>query len=95
MNISHAEYGPVDVDALIAVLNKKMQKSIDAISQHVNEYDGEPTISNSFNTVTDGNSQECVGDVIFATNDTISVQKRTNAMWAAIRGALNIPKKNK
>ena len=26
MNISHAEYGPVDVDALMVVHNEKMQK---------------------------------------------------------------------
>ena len=36
-----------------------------------------------------------VGDAIFVPNDTISVQKRTNAMWAAIRGAHRISKKNK
>ena len=60
MNISHDEYGPVDVDALMAVHNEKMQKRIDAISQHVNEYDDEPTISKCYNTVTDVNSQEYV-----------------------------------
>ena len=36
-----------------------------------------------------------VGDVIFTPNDKISVQKRTNVMWAEIRGAHKIPKKNK
>ena len=39
-----------------------------------------------------GQLEAAVGDVIFAPNDTISVQKRTYAMWAAIRGA---HKKNK
>ena len=34
-----------------------------------------------------------VYDMIFTPNDTISVQKRTNVMWAAIRGAHRIPKK--
>ena len=42
MNISRDEYGSVDVAALMAVQNKKTQKRIDAISQHVNEYDDEP-----------------------------------------------------
>ena len=28
-----------------------------------------------------------VGDVIFAPNDTISVEKRSNVMWATVRGA--------
>ena len=95
MNISHDEYGPVDVDALISVHNEKMQKRIDAISQHVNKYDDEPTISKFSDTVTDGNSQECVGVVIFAPNDMISVQKRTTIMWATIRGAHKISKKTK
>ena len=36
-----------------------------------------------------------VDDVIFTPNDTISVQKRTNVMWAAIRGAHKILKKKK
>ena len=36
-----------------------------------------------------------VGDVVFVPNDTISVQKRTNIMWAAIRGAHRIPKNKK
>ena len=36
-----------------------------------------------------------VGDVIFAPNDIISVEKRTTVMWAAIRGAHKIPKKKK
>ena len=85
----------MDVDALMTVHNEKIQKRIDAISQHVNEYDDEPTISKFSDTMTDGNSQECVGDVIFTPNDTISVQKRTNVMWAAIRGAHKIPKKKK
>ena len=34
-----------------------------------------------------------VGDVIFAPNDTISVEKRSNVMWAVIRGAHKIPRK--
>jgi hypothetical protein len=33
--------------------------------------------------------------VMFTPNDTISVQTRTNVMWAAIRGAHKIPKKKK
>ena len=71
MNIRHDEYGPVDVDAVMAVHNEKMQKRIDAISQHVNEYDDEPTISKCSNSVADMNSQECVCDVKFAPTDTI------------------------
>ena len=34
-----------------------------------------------------------VGDGIFTPNDTISAQKRTNSLWAAIRGAHKISKK--
>ena len=34
-----------------------------------------------------------VGDVIITPIDTISAQKRTNASWAAIRGAHKISKK--
>ena len=36
-----------------------------------------------------------VGDVILAPNDTRSVEKRLNAMWAAVRGAHKIPRKKK
>ena len=36
-----------------------------------------------------------VGDMICAPNDTISVQKRSNGMWDAIRGAHKIPRKRK
>ena len=95
MNISHDEYGPVDVDALMTVHNEKMQKRIEAISQHMNEYGDEPTINKCSETVANGDSQECVGDVIFSPNDKISVRNRTNFAWAAIRGAHKIPKKKK
>ena len=61
----------------------------------MNEYGDEPTINNCSDTIINGNSQECVGDVIFAPNDMISVQKRTTIMWATIRGAHKIPKKKK
>ena len=61
----------------------------------MNEYDDEPTISKCSNTVTGVNSQKCVGDVIFAPNDTISVETRTDIMWAKIRGAHKIPRKKK
>ena len=40
-------------------------------------------------------SIDSVGDVIFAPNDMISVQRRTNATWAIIRGAHKISKKTK
>ena len=53
LRCSHNEYWPVDVDALMAVHTEKMQKRIDAISQHVNEYDDEPTISKYSNEVAD------------------------------------------
>ena len=36
-----------------------------------------------------------VGDVIFVPNDTVSAQKRTNDMCAAIKGAHKISKKTK
>ena len=75
MNISHDEYGPVDVDALMTVHNEKVQKRLEAISQHMNEYWDEPTINKLSDIIADGNSQECVGDVIFTPNDkNISTQ---------------------
>ena len=46
----------------------------------------EPWLAVTVNTVGDG-------DVIFTPNDTISAQNRTNASWAAIRGAHKISKK--
>ena len=94
MNISHDEYGPVDVDALMTVHNEEMQKRIDVVSQHENEYDDEPIISKCSNPAAGVNSQECGGDVIFAPNDTISVEKRTNVMWVEIRGVHKIRRKN-
>ena len=36
-----------------------------------------------------------VSDVIFAPSDTISVEKNTNVMWDAVRGAHKIPRKKK
>ena len=95
MNISHDEYGPVYVDALMAVHNEKMQKRIEVISQHENEYDDEPTISKCSNPASDMDSRECVGDVIRTPIGMISAQKRTNALLAAIRGAHYISKKTK
>ena len=95
MNISHDEYGPVDMDALMAVHNEKMQRRNKAISQHVNEYDDEPTISKFSDILTDGDSKESVGDVISAPNNTISVKNQSNIMWAAVRGARKILKKKK
>ena len=74
---------------------KKRKKTIDAISQQVNEYDDDPTISKFSDVSTNRNSQECFGDVIFAPNDKISVRNRTIVTWAAIRGAHKIPKKKK
>ena len=84
MNISHDEYGPVDVDALMAVYNEKMQKRIDVISQHENEYDDEPAITKCSNPASDVDSQQCVGDVIITPNDTISAQKRTKANMSGL-----------
>ena len=60
-----------------------------------NEYDDEPTISKCSNPASDMDSQECVEDVIITPIDTISAQKRSNASWAAIRGAHKIPRKKK
>ena len=77
----------------MAVHNEKMKKRIEVISQHENEYDDEPTISKCSNPASGMNSQECVGDVIITPIDMISAQKRTNASWAAIRGAHKISKK--
>ena len=71
----------MDVDALMAVHNEKMQKGINVISQHANEYDDKSTLSKCSNPPSDVDSQECVGDVIITPNDTISAYKRTNASW--------------
>ena len=87
MNTSHDEYRPVDLDAVMAVHNEKMQKRMKAISQHVNEYDDEPTVSKFSNVLTDEDSQECVSDVISAPNDTLSVKKQFNSVWTVVRGA--------
>jgi len=57
MNISHDEYGPVDVDALMAIHNEKMLRRRTELTIST-----EPTVS------TDVSSQECVGDVIKRSN---------------------------
>ena len=40
-----------------------------------------------------GEDSDGVGDIIITPIDTISAEKRTNASWAAIRGAHKISKK--
>ena len=75
VTISHDEYGLIYLDAIIAVHDDGMQKGIEEISQHVTEYDDEPTISEITGILTRRDSQECVDDVIYALNDTISVTK--------------------
>jgi hypothetical protein len=79
MNITHDEYGPVDVDELMAVHYAKMQKRFDMTCEN------ESTISTKVSKVSankrvrfaDEDSQECVG----------IGSKRSNATWASIRGA--------
>ena len=74
MNITHDEHGPVDVDELMAIHNAKMQKRFDEVTTQEKQK-SESHISSEVST--DANSQECVG--IGST--------RSNATWAAIRGA--------
>ena len=74
MNITHDEHGPVDVDELMAIHYAKMQKRFDEMTTQEKQK-SESHISSEVST--DANSQECVG--IGST--------RSNATWAAIRGA--------
>ena len=88
MNIDHDEYGPVDVDALMATHNEKMQKRIEMSKND------ESTISEKSKTSADRDSQECVGNVRFDLRGKSSLRsspKRSNTAWAAIRGAHKAP----
>ena len=82
MNISHEEYGPVDVDKLMALHNAKIQKSFKMIEHIENRSESESTTSKENKTLADMNSQECVGDIR-------SRYRRSNVMWGASRGAHN------
>ena len=63
MNISHDEYGPVDVDKLMALHNAKIQKRFKMIEHLKNESESESTTSKENKMLADINSQECVGDM--------------------------------
>ena len=80
MNISHDEYGPVDVDELTAIHNKKMETRFEMMEHRdqINE-NGEATISTNTEKACDDSSQECVGDL----------KSRSNIMWASVRAAHN------
>ena len=84
MNISHDEYGDVNVDELMAVHQAKMQRRFDMMARDDSSSDSEDecTISADVSKVSasDGPSQECVG----------SGSKRSNVMWASVRRAHSI-----
>ena len=82
MNISHDEYGPVDVDELMALHNAKIQKRFKMIEHLKNGSESESTTSKENKMSADMNSQECVGDMR-------SRYMRSNVMWGAVRGAHN------
>ena len=64
MNVSHDEYGPVDVDELMAIHNEKMTKRFDMVLEGTiaDKYEmDEHNISKEHNPAK-SSSQECVGD---------------------------------
>ena len=81
MNISHDEYGDVNVDELMAIHLAKMQRRFDMMARDDSSSDlgDECTSSADVSKVSagDGPSQECVG----------SGSKRSNIMWASVRRA--------
>ena len=79
MNISHDEFGPVDVDELMALHNEKIQRRIKMSSHQENISQNELTTNMKEKSAVKS-SQECVGDVT-------SGSKRSNIMWATVRGA--------
>ena len=82
MNISHDEYGLVDVDELIALYNAKILKRFKMTEHLENGSESESTTSKENEMSADMNSQECVGDMR-------SRYRRSNVMWGAVRGAHN------
>ena len=65
MNISHDEYGPVEIDELTAIHNAKMEKRIEMSERHT-ENDCElmsKTEHQKMSKDNDTGSQECVGRV--------------------------------
>ena len=73
MNISHDEYGHVDMDELMAIHEAKMKRRVELVA---GEMEDEPTVEkvSKMSTV---DSQECVGEHA----------KRTNSQWASLRVA--------
>ena len=78
MNITHDEYGDVDMDELMAVHQAKMQRRFELMA-HDSDSEDECTISADVSKVSasDGPSQECVGNG----------SKRSSTMWASVRRA--------
>ena len=77
MNISHDELGAVDVDELMAIHAEKMERRFEMVEPR-KDSENECAISAEVSKVsTDGHSQECVGDG----------SKRSNILWATVRGA--------
>jgi hypothetical protein len=81
MNISHDEYGDVDMDELMAVHQTKMQRRFDMMARNDTNSDSEDEYAINTDvskvSVSDGSSQECVG----------SGSKRSSIMWASVRRA--------
>ena len=82
MNISHDEYGPVDVDELMTLYNAKIQKRFKMIEHVENGSESESTTSKENKMSADMNSQECVGDMR-------SRYRRSNVIWGAVMEAHN------
>ena len=66
MNITHDEYGDVDMDELMAVHQAKIQRRVEMMAPSAEDSEDECTISAhevSKVSANDGHSQECVGSI--------------------------------
>lgn len=66
MNITHDEYGPVDVDELMKIHQEKMQNRNETKNNDIESKDDQ------CNTLPPKDSQECVGDEIQQDDKTVS-----------------------
>ena len=87
MNVSHDEYGPVDVDKLMAIHNKTMERRFDMVLKGsiADKYEMDEHIISEEQNPAESSSQECVEDR----------SKRSNIMWASVRNAHKRSKDNK
>ena len=87
MNISHDEYGPVDMDDLMTIHNEKMLKRFNPVLEG-SATDSYKNCEHNINNEQDPaevSSQECVEDL----------PKRSNVTWAIVREAHKRPTYNK